>query len=472
MPTHIESRLSANEVSGRDLLGLLAASALVTYDGTATTTSLAAIGRSLQLRFTDVQWVGNASLLTMAALLVPAGVIADRIGRDRAVRLGLLVFAAASMACALAPAASMLIAGRLAQGAGAALILPGVLATLRTTLADETARVKVLGRLAATTALASAAGPLVAGALVDLASWRVVFVTSALIAAGAWWFVVKLQLPRGDRSSEPVPAVASLALVAVFGALSYVMIEAPRDASPAVFAVGLVTVPGAAILLNSCRRGQLFPRDLFQSRNCAAGNAGTFALYFAIFGLPFLLALYVQQVLGYSGSWAAAAILPLSLTMLFAEFGGTVTTRVGMRLAVIVGSWVSAAALLWLAWAPHPLPFWPHIIVAGAGLGVGASLMISPLTHATISYVPDTKAGVASALNHATARASGMAAIAALGSIAASHPAGELTPEGLARALIICAAVVAAGGTVSALFLDDTPANQSAQGTSNATEAA
>lgn len=442
----------------RELTGLLIASALITFDGTAVTTALAAVGDGLDLGFTELQWIGNASLLTMAALLVPAGAVTDHFGRCHTIRVGLVAFAVSSLACVSASSGLVLIAARLAQGAAAAIVLPGALAIVRAAYRDDAERTRIFGRWAAATGLAGAAGPLAGGVLVDLISWRAVFAMSAGVALLAWLLLGRMRLDDESPRREPVPLVPALALTCLLGALAYVLIQGPSIGwrAPSVLAGGLLTLPALTVLLRTSQRGQLLPRELLCSRNCVAGNAATFSLYFGVFGLPFLLVLYTQQTLGYSGIWSAVGVLPVSLAMLLlAETLGTAATRYGTRRTVMIGSMMAAAGVLWIATGPHPLPFWSRIIVGCTIFGVGASLTISPLTQATVASVPVSYAGAASGLNHATARASGLIAIALLGSIAAAPRSGELSPERLARALTVCAVLMALAGAGSAALLND-----------------
>ena len=441
----------------RELPGLLIASALITFDGTAVTTALAAVGKDLELSFAELQWVANASLLTMAALLVPAGAITDRVGRGRTIRVGLVAIAVSSLACLSASTGLVLIAARMVQGAAAAMVLPGALAIVRAAYRDDKERTRMFGRWAAATGLAGAAGPLTGGALVDLISWRAVFATSAGVALVAWLLLARVRLGDGHPRREPVLFMPALALTCLLGSFAYVLIQGPSTGwrAPSMLAGVLLMLPAAMILLRTSQRHQLLPQELLCARNCVAGNAATFSLYFGVFGLSFLLVLYTKQTLGYSGIWSAVGVLPVSLAMLvLAETLGTAATRYGTRPTVMLGSIIAAAGVLWIATAPHPLPFWSRIIVGCTIVGIGASLTISPLTEATVASVPISYAGVASGLNHATARASGLIAIALLGSIAAPR-SSELSPEGLARALMVCAVLMAVGGAGSAALLTD-----------------
>jgi MFS family permease len=444
----------------RRLAGLILASALVTLDGTATTIALPAIGQDLSAPVFRLQWVSNAPLLILAALLLPSGSIADRFGRVRVMRTGLVVFGAAALGAAASVTDVMLIAARFAVGAGGALILPAVLALLGGAPDDDAARARMFGVWAAWTGVASAVGPLVAGGLTDLLSWRAVFVAIALSAVAALALLHRAEddvTGAGPTRGEPVPLMATAAIVVLLGATAYlIMTLAGGDGGrlhlvvPAALAIG-----SATWLARDHARRLLLPRELLTARNCLPANVSTFALYFGMFGLSFLLALYTQQVLGYSALRAALVLLPISLLLLLADPFGRLAARVGARAPIGGGSLVAAAGIAWLATAAHPLAFWTHLVVGTALFGLGISLAVSALTHAAVAAVPETCAGAASGLNHAVVRAAGLVAIAVLGSIAAPGVSDAVTAEGFTRAMFACAVVVGALGVGGSLWLRD-----------------
>jgi len=439
------------------LTALILASALITLDGTATTIALPAIGRDLSAPMPRLQWIVNAPLLALAAMLLPAGTIADRFGHVRVLRTGLLIFMAASLACAAAWSDAALIGARLGQGAGGALVLPAVLAALRGAYDDAAERTRVFGVWAAWTGAASAAGPLLAGMLVDVLSWRAVFLPS--IAVGLVSLILlKRERPVavGDRSG-PVPGIATAALMVLLGAFAYLLMHASRSGltDPSLLVPAALAVAGGVALIRDPRRQVLFPGELLSARNCLPANATTFALYFGMFGLSFLLVLYVQQVLHYSALWAAVVLLPISIMLLFAERFGRLTSSVGTKWLVLGGALPAAGGLAWIGSAPHPVPFWSHIILGTTLFGLGLSIAVSALTHAAVAAVPEECAGAASGLNHAVVRAGGLISVALLGSIAAPGASDVISAEGFQRALLLCAAVVAAGGLAGSARLRD-----------------
>lgn len=439
------------------LAGLILASTVITFDGTAATVALPAIGRDLSTSVPRLQWISNAPLLMLAALLLPAGTLADRYGRVRAIRGGLVCFVAASAACAAAGSDAALIGARLAQGVGGALILPAALAVLRAAYEDAAERTRAFGIWAAWTGVASAAGPLMAGALVDLLTWRAVFVTSAGAAAAAWLLLRRSVPAEGPARAHPLPIRPAIALVALLGALAYLLIEGRGEgvATWRIMLLAASALVSIGVLARDPARDALLPRELVTRQNCLPANAATFAHYFGMFGLSFLLALYTQQALGYSALWTAVVLLPISVMLFLAEPFGRLATRVGAQPLIIAGTLSAAAGIYWIGAGPHPLAFWSRIMVGTALFGLGVSLAASALTHAAVAAVPDTCAGAASGLNHATVRAAGLVAIALLGSLAAPGRSDAISAEGFQRAMTICAVVVAAGGVAGSIRLRD-----------------
>lgn len=444
----------------RQLAGLILASASITLDGTATTIALPAIGLDLSSPVFRLQWISNAPLFVLAALLLPAGSIADRFGRVRVIRIGLATFSVGALAAMFAPSDSLLIGARFIQGAGGALILPAALAMLRGASADTGERARIFGVWAAWTGAASAVGPLLGGALVDLFSWRTVFVVSAAVGLTASLLVTSDAQAGARTRRQAVPFVPTLALVVLLGAGAYLLMGLTGGDVDGIelFLPAALALAALLALARDRRLDLILPRELLRARNCLAGNAATFSLYFGMFGLSFLVALYTQQSLGYSGLRAACTLLPVSVMLFFAEPFGRLGFRVGTRVLLVTGVVAAAGGICWIAAGPHPLAFWSRLVAGATLFGLGISVAVSALTHAAVAAVPESCAGAASGLNHAVVRAAGLAAIALLGSVAAPGASDVVSADGFRRAMVVCAVVVAAGGLAGgALVRDEEP---------------
>jgi DHA2 family methylenomycin A resistance protein-like MFS transporter len=314
----------------RQLIALILASALITLDGTAVTIALPAIGRELSASMPQLQWIVNAPLLALAAMLLPAGTFSDRFGHVRLLRIGLTLFVAASAVCAAASSNGAMIAARLGQGAGGALVLPAALAMLRAAHDDAAERTRVFGLWAAWTGVAGAVGPLVAGVLIHALSWRATFLISAVIGVVA---ALLLQPEPGTRSAtryERVSGVATASLVVLLGAVAYAIMRGPRNGvndAALLFSCALAVAAGV-MFVRDPQRQVLLPPELLRARNCVAANATDFALYFGMFGLSFMLSVYVQQELHYSALWAAIVLMPISAMLLLAERFGRLTSSI------------------------------------------------------------------------------------------------------------------------------------------------
>ena len=383
------------------LSALIMASALITFDGTAVTLALPAMRRALEVPPSSLHWISDAPLLLVAVLLVPAGALADRHGHFRTLRHGLMVFATGAAIACVAPSGAMLISARAVQGIGAAFILPSGFAVIRAAIDDPLRQARKFGVLAAWTGAAAIAGPLLGGALADVLTWRAVFALTATAALAAYLF---LRTARDGRRAAATP---------------------------------------------------LFPLELIRSRNCAAANLSTFGLYVGVFGLPFVIALYLQDVLEYSALTTSLAILPLSIMMFFAATFAKWSARLGSRRLIAMGSVIATAGTVWMAASPASVPVWTTIAVGTALFGLGVSLAISPLTQAAVAGVDKSCAGSASALNHAVVRAAGLLGIALLGSIAGSHANDGVALEGFRSAMSLCGAIGATCGLGGALLLRD-----------------
>lgn len=427
-------------------------------DGTVVNVALPAIARDLHSGITDLQWISDAFLLTLGALIVLGGSLGDRLGRRRMFVLGLAAFTAASVVCGIAPNTIILIAARALQGVGGAFLVPGSLAIISACFVPED-RARAVGLWSGMSGVVTAAAPFVGGWLVDSVSWRAIFFINVPVAAAAITVAVRHVPESRDEAASGRVDVAGAVLISLgLAGLVYALIEGPAEGWPAAtIAAGIA---GAALLAAFCltearRHNPMIPLGIFRSRQFSGANLATVAVYAALSVTFFLLVLHLQQDLGYTALKAGIAVLPASvLLILLSSQAGSLAQRIGARLPMTTGPIVAAGGVLLLSGIrPHDaylVACLPGVLVFGAGL----TLTVAPLTAAVMAAVDARHLGVGSAINNATARIGGLLAVAivpglaGLG-VASSHLAGVSLSDGFASAMRISAGLLVAGGLVA-----------------------
>lgn len=390
-------------------------------DETVVFLALPSINRDLGLGLSGQQWIVNAYLLSLSALLLVGGSLADLFGRRRVLLLGLGGFGLASLACGLAPTASFLIVFRLIQGAAAAMVMPATLALVSSAFhGDE--RGAAVGSWASWGAVAASIGPIVAGVLIASFSWRSIFFLSLpLVAAAAAIGLVAVDESRDETIEARRIDIVGAGLAALaLGGLSFALIQGTdigwgRPSVLAAAGAGLLTL--VAFLIWEARTPfPLLPLRLFRSRNLSAANGATLALYAVFNGNFFILTIYLQTALGYSPLAAGAATLPVTLMMIFlASRLGRWSARTGPRLPMTVGMLLTALGLGLLAFVRPGDAYPVHILPGIVTFGLGLALTVPPLTNTAVSSIPDSQAGVASGVNDLAARVAALLGVAVCG---------------------------------------------------------
>lgn len=436
----------------RVLLVAILASFVAFLDGTVVTVALPAIGRELGGDGAGAlvlqQWVVDAYLVTLGALILLAGSLSDVLGRRRVLVGGLAGFAVASALCALAPTGPLLVVARGLQGVAGALLVPSSLAMIVSAYdGDEQGR--AIGRWTAWTSVAAVAGPLVGGLLVDALSWRFVFWLTVPVS------VVTLLLVRGlpadgARSQRRLDVVgAALAAVGLAGTVT-ALIEAQRLGwgDPLVVAGLAVGVAALSAFLVRQRRASdpMLPLRLFSARNFAWGNAATAAIYGALGCGGFVVTLFLQQVAGYPATLAGLAQLPATIAMIgLSSRIGALAGRYGARPFMTVGPLLAAVGFLLMLTTDATAFYWTQVLPGQVVFGLGLAVTVAPLTAAILGAAPAADAGIASAVNNAVARVAGLVVVALAGVILG----GELDVGTFHRGLVVTAALFVAGGLLS-----------------------
>jgi EmrB/QacA subfamily drug resistance transporter len=451
-----------DRADGRWLLAATVLGSGMTFlDGTVVNVALPAMGRSLHATLAGLQWTIDAYTLLLAALILLGGSLGDRFGRRKVFVIGTVWFAVASLLCGLAPNIDALIAARALQGIGGALLTPGSLALIQSTFhADDRAR--AIGAWSGLGGIAGALGPLLGGWLVQVASWRWVFLINLPLAAA----VVVVSLTRVPESRDPMATGRFDVWGALLGALglagtTYALIAAGEQGGGAgVWGIGLAGVAALAGFALRQRRAAnpLLPHGLFASRQFTAANVVTFAVYAALGGVFFLLVLELQTQAGFSPLAAGAALLPVTLIMLLLSArSGKLASRIGPRVPMTLGPLICAAGLLLMtrigAHASYVVDVLPPVCVFGLGLAT----TVAPLTSTVLASADARYAGAASGVNNAVARAAGLLAVAALplavGLSGDAYRDPAVLGGAFRQAMLFCAGLLAAGGLLSWLTI-------------------
>ncbi|PPH41260.1 MFS transporter [Rathayibacter sp. AY1E4] len=426
------------------------ASFVAFLDGTVVNVALPAITRELGGGLAVQQWVVDGYLITLGALILVAGSLADRIGRARSMTIGLIGFGVTSLLCALAPTAEVLIVARMLQGAAGAILVPSSLALIIATV-HGAAQARTIGAWTAWTGTATIAGPVLGGLLVDAGSWRYVFALNLLPIAVT--LVLLRRLGAVDSGTRvPIDGVGAVLGVIGLGGPVFALIEQERLGiqHPLVLTalIGGVAALVAFVVWERHAAHPMLPLSLFASRNFTVGNVSTAFVYGALsFGF-FALGLFLQQTLGFSATLAGLATLPPTiLLLLLSQISGSLSARFGPRLFMGVGPLIAAAGFLLLSFvdegADYATQLMPGILLFGFGLAV----TVAPLTSTILGAVEDGHSGVGSAVNNAVSRIAGLVAIAATSLVVGD----SLDVEGFSRAAVATSALLVAGGVVSLL---------------------
>ncbi|MGH3535385.1 MAG: DHA2 family efflux MFS transporter permease subunit, partial [Pseudonocardiaceae bacterium] len=329
------------------LAATILGSGIASLDATVVGIALPAIGRDFGVGVSALQWVVNAYTLALAGLLLLGGTLGDRYGRRRIFIVGTIWFAVASLACAVAPTAGVLILARALQGVGAALLTPGSLAILQASfVADD--RSKALGAWSGLGGIATAIGPFLGGWLISAVSWRLVFFINLPLAVAVVAIAARHVPETRDPSTGRIDASGATAITGALVGLTYGLIAGPGQGwtSPAVLAslcAGAGLLAGF-LLIEARRKEPMLPLTVFRSRQFSAANAVTFIVYAALGGVLFLLPIVLQQVAGYSPLQAGTALLPVTVIMLtLSARSGALAARIGPRLQMTAGPLVIAA---------------------------------------------------------------------------------------------------------------------------------
>lgn len=447
------------------LLATILGSGMAQLDGSVVNVALPRIGTDLHAGLTSLQWTVNAYTLTLAGLLLLGGSLGDRLGRRRVFVVGVIWFALASAACAAAPTVGLLVAARAVQGVGAALLTPGSLAILQSTFRPED-RATAVGAWSGLGGIASALGPVVGGVLVGIGSWgwRLAFLINLPLAA-VTVSVATRHVPetRDDHPAGRLDLPGAVLAALGLGGVVFALTDGPAQHWPTRLVVvgilGLLLLAGF-LAVEGRSRDAMMPLGLFSSRQFSAANLVTLAVYAALSGTFFLLPLELQRGLGFTPIAAGVSLLPVTVVMLaLSARMGRLAQRIGPRWPMTVGPLLAAVGLALLTRLHPGSSYAGGVLPAVVVFAVGLATTVAPLTATVLAAVPDHRAGIASAVNNDVARTAGLLAVAVLPGLAGitdaayGHPAALTT--GFHHAVLLTAALCAAGGILAALTISD-----------------
>ncbi|CAN5228480.1 MFS transporter [soil metagenome] len=408
------------------LTATILASSMASIDASALNVALPVIQQSLKANATQLVWVVNAYALMLASLILMGGALGDQLGRKKIMMTGIALFVVASAACGAAPSIEWLIATRILQGMGGALMIPGSLAII-SALFEGKKRGKAIGTWSAAGAFTGVAGPLLGGLLADAGLWRYIFLLNLPLGLASFAIIyIKVPETRDESDTGAIDYRGSLLSSLGLAGLTYsfTMWSSLGPTNPAVYGslVGGLASLGAFVWVETHQKAPLVPLHLFNSRTFTGTNLLTLLLYGALSTASFFLTLNLVQIQGYRPALAGMAFIALPLPLiLFSRWAGGFSDRHGPRLPLIIGPVIVGFAFLWLSFiglTPGPSHYWFTFLPGLLLFGIGLIFTVVPLTNAVMSSVSTHYAGTASGINNAVSRTAGVLFLAIAGSIA------------------------------------------------------
>jgi EmrB/QacA subfamily drug resistance transporter len=438
------SRIRLNEGNRRwwTLAAMCFALFMIMLDNTVVNVALPSIQDDLGASLPGLEWTVNIYTLTFAVLLVTGGRLGDIFGRRRMFLFGVVVFAVSSAAIGLAPDQGWLVAGRAVQGVGAAFMMPATLSIITVSFPPEE-RGRAIGTWAGVSALALAIGPVVGGALADYVSWRAIFFLNLPVAVGAVAVTLfAAHESRDETTRHTIDWSGIVALSVGLTALVLALVEGNSwgwgSAEVVALLVTAVVGLGAFALIEPRVREPMVDLSLFRSKTFLGSNLVAFVVTFSMLAMFFFLALYMQNMLGYSAVEAGVRFLPSTLMIvLVAPLAGRLSDRIGPRPLMVAGLTLTAFALF-LQTRIDVGTGYGLLLPAFVVMGIGIALVMSPMSTAAMNSVPQEKAGVGSGILSMSRMVGGTFGVAAIGALfqhlAREELASELAGTGVTAA--------------------------------------
>ncbi|MEO1153682.1 MAG: MFS transporter [Pseudomonadota bacterium] len=422
--SRFDASFCAERARKRVLFAAILASALGFIDGTIVSIAMPTIRDSLGATLSQAQWINNAYMLPLSALILVGGALGDRFGLARIFTIGIIIFIAASLISAAAPTADILIAARALKGIGAALMVPGSMALIyRAYPPDE--RGRALGIWAAASALTTALGPILGGVIITAAgpeTWRWLFAVNLPLGLIAIWLLQGAVEEDRGKPGAGIDWQGAVLVTAALGLMAWGLTGMGDGTANLPLLLTLAALCLALFLVWEARSPHpMMPLRLFANATFSAANLATFCLYFGLSAVLFFLPMTVITAWGVTEAEASAAFVPLTaaIALLSTRMGKLADAR-GPGLLIGSGAAIVAVAYAGLALTAPLQSFWGAVIPLMCVMGLGMALVVAPLSAAVMGAVTDTEAGAASGVNNAVSRVAGLIAVALMGGIAAS----------------------------------------------------
>ncbi|MDB5159993.1 MAG: Transrane efflux pump [Candidatus Saccharibacteria bacterium] len=437
------------------LLIAILASFVAFLDGSVVGVALPQMSEQLGGGLLIQQWVNDAYLITLGTLILAAGSLSDIFGRKKIITIGLIGFLVTSLLCAIAPTGEILIISRGLQGIAGALLVPSSLALIISAFTGKE-QSKAIGQWTAWTGIAFIVGPLVGGLLVDLLSWRWVFIINIIPISVALILLKRLEFEEEMKIRKRVDMTGIVLGAVGLGGIVYALIEQGHYGwrSPIIwgsFAVGLLSM--ITFIIHERRTKEpMLPLELFSVRNFSVGNFATLMIYAALSLQGFLMVIFLQQVAGYPATIAGLVSLPITFIMFFLSSRfGALSGKYGPRLFMGVGPIIAGLGTLYMLNVKLPTDYWTQLLPGIILFGLGLSVTVAPLTSAILGSIKSSQAGIGSAVNNAVARIAGLLSIAVIGIFVGT----SVTLDGFHIGILLCSALLIIGGIISAIGIQN-----------------
>ncbi len=437
------------------LIASILGSSMAFIDGSVVNVALPSIQADLGGGLATQQWVVDAYLLTLGSLILVGGSLGDIFGESRVFAIGVASFAGASVLCAIAPNAPALIVFRGVQGMAGALLTPASLAMITATFSG-TARGNAIGQWTSWTGISFILGPTLGGWLVDVSSWRVIFLINIPIALATFLLLMRLGgMHQKRRENMRVDVVGAILCTAGLGLLVAGFIEQPQRGwgDPLILTafIGGAALLGAFVAYELRTPMPMLPLRLFRLRNFSVTNIETLSVYGGLSALTTFLTLYLIEFAGFSALRAGISLLPVTVVMFFlSPRMGRLSMQYGPRLFMSLGPLIAGLGVLAYTRLPQDVSYWADILPALVVFSLGLSMTVAPLTTTVLADAGPGDAGVASGVNNAVARIAGLLAIAILGILAAGG-GDHLTVHGFHATMGAVSALLVCGGLIGAI---------------------